>query len=352
MLRRAMQIRALTLTQVVATAGGHIVAVFWAWQYHSYWALVLRPIVTAVLQAIGSWWACPWVPGLPRRGTGMRQMASFGFNLAAFNLLNYLARNVDYMLIGWRWGATSLGFYERAYRLLMLPVNQINVPATNVAIPALSRLQNEPAKYVKAYESMIGKLVFGVGALVGFLLATSDWVIQIVYGERWLAAIPIFQWLGLVAVRQVFLNTTGWLFVSQGRGKEMLQWACIGVPISIASFVIGLPYGPKGIAIAYAIIPLVVGSPILLWMLGRSGPLSTWYLWKSFLHAMSIPLVVAGITYTARWMLQPNSEWVGICVLAPLTFVITLVLMFSTAYGRRQFWELVNAISHLGRRIT
>jgi PST family polysaccharide transporter len=277
-------------------------------------------------------------------------MAFFGFNLAVFNLLNYLARNVDYMLIGWRWGAAPLGFYERAYRLLMLPINQINLPATNVAIPALSRLQNEPAKYVKAYESMVGKLIYPAGALVGFLLVTSDWVIKIVYGERWLAAIPIFQWLGLVAVRQVFLNTTGWLFVSQGRSREMLVCGCIGTSIAVLSFIVGLPYGPVGVAIAYAIIPLLLSPLNIFWMLGRRGPMSTWYLWKSFLHAMHIPLVVAAVTFAARWLLQPTPDWLGLLLLAPLAALVSLVLMLSTAYGRQQLREAADMLRHLRRR--
>jgi polysaccharide transporter, PST family len=349
LLTRSMQFKKLTVIQVVAAALGHITAISWAWYFHSYWALVFRPLVIAVAQAVGTIAACHWRPGLPQRGTGVRQLAYFGFHLAGFNLINYLARNADYMLIGWRWGAVPLGFYERAYRLLMYPIQQINYPISNVAIPALSRLQSEPAKYIRAYESMIGKLIFASGTVVGFLIVTSDWVIQLFMGDQWLDSIPIFQWLAFVAVRQAYLNTTSWLFVSQGRSREMLHWAFIGVPISIASFVVGLPYGPKGVAMAYAIIPFILTPPILFWMLGRRGPMSNAYLWKFYLYAMHVPLCVGAVTYGARLLLKPTSPLVGIVMLAPVAGVTTLALMAFTTYGRLQFRESLEMVVHLLR---
>lgn len=349
LLRRTMQFHKLTAIQVVAAALGHVIAVILAWQLRNYWALVARPIVTAVVMAVGTWSLCHWRPGLPRRGTGVRQMAYFGFNLAGFNLINYLSRNVDYLLIGWRWGPTELGFYERAYRLLMFPLRQVNLPMSTVSVPALSRLQNEPEKYVQAYETIIGKLIYLTGSLVGFLIVTSDPVIRIVFGEQWLKSIPIFQWLAIVAVRHAYLNTTGWLFISQGRSREMLRWACIGTTITVSSFAIGLPYGPVGVAIAYALIPMFISPPILFWMLGRRGPMSTAYLWKFYLFAMHVPLVVAAATFGAKWVLQPEPEspLITLLLLAPVAAATTLILMAVTPFGRRQFHEAIDMLRHV-----
>jgi PST family polysaccharide transporter len=347
LLRRAMQFHKLTAVQVVATAMGHVTAVVMAWQMRSYWALVARPIVTAVLLAAGTWLMCRWRPGLPRRGTGVRQMAYFGFNLAGFNLINYLARNVDYLLIGWRWGPTPLGYYERAYRLLMFPLQQVNLPMSTVGIPALSRLQNEPAKYVQAYETIIGKLIYVAGTVVGFLIVTSDAVIRIVFGEQWLPSIPIFQWLAIVAVRQVYANTTGWLFISQGRTREMLWWGCIGTAIAVGSFGVGLPYGPEGVAMAYAIIPTFIAAPIQFWMLGRRGPMSTWYLWKLYLFALHVPLVVAAVTFGANWVLEPDSPLMTLIMLGPVAGATALILMASTPFGRRQVHEALDMLRHV-----
>jgi PST family polysaccharide transporter len=347
LLRRALQFRALTTTQVIANAAGHIVAVYWAWQYQSYWALVLRPIVAAGLQAIGSWWACPWRPSWPRRETGVRKLAYFGFNLTAVNMITYFTRNADNMLIGWYWGASPLGFYDRAYRLLMLPINQINFPIASVAVPALSRLQNEPAKYLRAYESLVGKLIYASGTLIGFMIVTPDWIIEVLLGRQWLESVSIFQWLAVVSVRQMFAITTVWLFISQGRSREYLYWGIIGTAITVGSFVVGLPYGPLGVARAYAIIPTFLAVPIIFWMVGQRGPVTTSYLWKLYLFALQVPLTVAAVTALARWIIQPASTVLGLLLLAPLALGTSLALMLATSFGRQQLRQSIEMLRHV-----
>lgn len=346
LLRRAMQFQRLTVTQVIAAAAGHIVAIYVAWEYQSYWALVWRPIVTAVVQFVGSWIACPWRPGLPRRGTGVRRLAFFGANLAGFNLINYISRNFDNVLIGWWWGATPLGYYDRAYRLLMFPLQQINLPIANVGIPALSRLQAEDEKYRRAYDAMVGKIIFITGAVVGFTIAVPELIIGVIYGPRWLPCVPIFRWLAVVAVRQI-VNTIGWLFVSQGRSKELFMWGIIASVINIASFAIGLPWGPVGVAMSYAIIPTIVASPILFWMVGRRGPVSTSFLWKQFLYSLHVPLVVAAVVYAANRFIRFDSDLVQLVMLALLTLITGVSLMLATSYGRQNLREALKMLRHL-----
>ena len=132
LLQRAMRFRALAIVQTTSGVAGYAAAIAWAWVYRDYWAMVLFTVVVALVRMAGTWIACGWLPALPRRGTGVWDMLNFGGYLTGFNLTNYFSRNSDNMLIGWYWGATPLGFYERAYKLLMFPLQQINGPLTGV----------------------------------------------------------------------------------------------------------------------------------------------------------------------------------------------------------------------------
>ena len=87
-------------------------------------------------------------------------MLGFGGYLAGFNFLNYFARNLDKVLIGWYWGAQTLGFYSVAYRLLLLPIQQVIRPISTVAVPTLSRLQEQPARYALYYRTAISIPLF------------------------------------------------------------------------------------------------------------------------------------------------------------------------------------------------
>ena len=52
---------------------------------------------------------------------------------------------MDNIALGAFSGAVQLGLYSRAYQLLMTPLNTINAPMTRVALPVLSRLQDDQA---------------------------------------------------------------------------------------------------------------------------------------------------------------------------------------------------------------
>ena len=158
LLRRSMKLRQLGLIHVLGTLLSYILAVTIAWIYRSYWALVVLTISVAALRTLGTWIACQWRPSLPRRGAGVRSMVGFGANLTGFSFVNYFARSGDNMLIGWWWGPELLGFYERAYKLMMAPLQQINAPLSALMIPALSRLVGQPEKYREAYFQAIAIL--------------------------------------------------------------------------------------------------------------------------------------------------------------------------------------------------
>ncbi len=116
LLRRGMQFMAITSVGVLAAIAGQVVAIAWAWRHYGqdndYWALVLIPIVTAGVGLIGTWLTCRWRPGWPRAKAGTRNLVVFGANMTAFSFVNYFARNLDNLLIGWWWGATPLGYYR------------------------------------------------------------------------------------------------------------------------------------------------------------------------------------------------------------------------------------------------
>src|SRR6266542_1676533 len=103
-------------------------------------------------------------------------MLAFGRNLTAYNILNYLARNIDNLLIGRYWGAQQLGLYARAYPLLLLPLDQIVGPIDGVAVTALSRLADTEERYRQAYLRMLEKLAMITMPAMALMIATSDWI--------------------------------------------------------------------------------------------------------------------------------------------------------------------------------
>lgn len=295
LLRRQMRFGILAAIDIVSISVSILAAIIAAWYGAGYWALVIMQLAAAVTHAVAAWFACGWRPGLPVWRSGVREMLAFGGHLTGFGLMNYFARNADNLLIGKFWGAGQLGLYSKAYALLMLPILQITTPVAAVAIPALSRLQNDPDRYRRYYYRAISMIAFITMPLVAMLAALSDEVIIIVLGGQWISASPIFKVLAFAAFFQPVVSTTACVYISLGQTKRMMYWGAIAVPIILLSFLIGLSWGALGVAISYTVCFLTVIMVPCLAFAFRYSPIRV----VDFFRAILFPATIAAAMYCA-----------------------------------------------------
>ncbi|MGA9382055.1 MAG: lipopolysaccharide biosynthesis protein [Phormidium sp.] len=263
LLKRQMRFVSLAVIDIVSMIISVIVGIIAAFYGAGYWALAIGPLVGSMANMVGTWLVCPWRPGPPVRHSGIGSMLAFGGNLTGFNFLNYFSRNFDNVLIGWRFGAEQLGFYDKAYQLLLLPIRQINVPIANVALPALCRLQSDPERYKSYYYKAIRLMVtFGM-PVVAFMCVSADKAILLLFGKQWVGAILLFQLLSPQAFLGTFNVATGWVYASLGHVQRQLRWQIMASVVTVLSFIIGLPWGAAGVAIAYSICSIILRFPEL-----------------------------------------------------------------------------------------
>jgi len=288
LIRRQMRFSFLAAAEILSAVVALTGAIILAWNNAGYWALVGSQLIQGFLYATLIWLFCRWRPGRPVRYSGVRSMIAFGRNVTGFGILNYFARNLDNMLIGRFWGSQQLGLYARAYQLLLLPIDQINGPITAVAVPALSRLVNEPERYRGAYLRLLDKITMLTMPLMAFMIVTSDWIVALLLGPKWAGVGRIFSLLGISGLVQPICNTTGWLFISQDRTRHLFQWGVVGSTIIILSILAGLPWGARGVAACYSVTFVVLVTPLLFWFVGRQGPVRLW-IYTELLPPQSAP---------------------------------------------------------------
>lgn len=340
LLRRQMKYFALALISLASMAMGYVVGIIMAWNGFRYWALVSSQLTVAATGTLLIFSFCRWMPGLPKRNTGVRSMIRFGGNLTGFTTINYFSRNLDSLLIGRFWGTQQLGLYTRAYQLMGLPIEQINEPVTSVAVPSLSRLTDSPESYRRAYLRMLEKIALLTMPCVALMIVTSDWIIQIVLGSQWVGATRIFVLLGITALFQPVANTTGWLLISQGRTDHMLQWGLISGPIIMAAIVAGLPWGAVGVAASYAFTRVCVVDPLLYWFVGRRGPVRTIDFYRTMAPFVlaSLSSLLAALAFR-RWS-GLNSGLGTILMCSIITAVTTFLVLALMPAGRQALYDV------------
>lgn len=271
LLRRQMLFGRLAVVELSSQFAAATLAVLAAWRGAGYWSLVVLHLTLPLANLVGAWIACGWRPGPPARGSGVRPLLRFGGNLTLFGAVNFLARNLDDVLIGRAWGATALGYYSKGYGLLLLPLRQINQPLAGAAIAALSRLQDDPQRYRRYYLEALRLLALITMPLVAFLFAAAGAIVLLVLGDQWEEAGRLFSILAVAAFIQPVLNTTGWVYVSLGQTDRMARWGALWAGLLCVSFLIGLPWGPRGVAWAYTVANYLLALPGL-WVAYARAP--------------------------------------------------------------------------------
>ena len=133
-LQRQLRFTALATINIISLVVSTAVGIGMAIGGYGYWALVVMTVTLPLVATVCLWLTTAWIPGMPHKQVGIRSMMRFGSSLTGVNVINYLFRNSDNVLVGWYWGAGALGFYQKAYSLLMLPISQVNAPLGGVAV--------------------------------------------------------------------------------------------------------------------------------------------------------------------------------------------------------------------------
>ncbi len=351
-LRRQMRFTALAMILMWSEIVGMAVAVIAAYAGADYWALVVQRLVWALCLVLGAWAFCPWRPGRPTGLGRVRELLRFGGHVTGSNLVGTFVRNLDQVLIGWYWGATPLGLYERAYKLLLVPINNLNAPLFSVAMPALSRLIGQPALYRRAYLKTVEKLNMATMPCAALLIAVPGDVVRVVFGPQWLGATPIVTWLGVAALYHPIGYTCSWLFMTQDRTAEMFRWGLVGSLINAALIVGGLPFGPVGVAASLAVGGLVARMPLLFWAVGRRGPVSAGDLVRSMLPSAAASVLIVGALVLAvrAGILGGGMPLRSLGLAVIIAAAIALVCFVSLPPSRRALADLAKLPQVLIRR--
>ncbi|PYU29144.1 MAG: hypothetical protein DMG32_00770 [Acidobacteria bacterium] len=268
LLKRAMRFSAVSANDMLARAVSVVASIMFAWAGGGYWALVAGAIALPLTATIGAWLQCRWIPNLPRRVVGTAAMVRFAITVYGRFMINYSSRNLDNLLVGWRFNAQSLGFYKKAYDLFVLPSNQLLSPISAVVISTLSRSNRDPLQFKRYF---VGTL--SVSALVGMgiggcLTLVAKDLIRLLLGPGWETSGRIFTLFGPgIGVMLIYL-TLGWIHLSIGRADRWFRWTVVEFAVTAILFLLALPWGPEGIALAWTASFWILTLPGL-WYAGK-----------------------------------------------------------------------------------
>ena len=265
-----------------------------------------------------------WLPRGMHRGAGMRPFITYGSSVFGAQLLGYISRNVDSFIIGVKFGPAQLGLYNRAFQLMMMPLLQLQAPATRVALPVLSRLQDARDRFnsfISFGQTAVLALVGMVFALLG---AQASALVQIALGPSWLGAVPIFQILLIAGIFQAASYPVYWIFLAKGLTKSNLYYALVTRPLMVGLIILGSVWGVYGVAIGYTV-SIALGWPAGLIWISRVADVDTRQLFNNGVR-MFVAFGAAALASYASTMELPADEPLLRLVIGSVVLLAALAL--------------------------
>lgn len=337
LLERQMNFSALSIIDLLTLLISSAIGILMALGGLQYWALAATTTVGPFMYVVCVWAVTRWIPGRPRRNIGLRSMINFGGIVTLGGLLTYLSNNLDKVLLGRFWGEQALGVYGRAYQLINIPPDTLNYAAGGVAFAALSRIQDDPPR-LRDYFLKGFSLFLSLTMPITFVCALfANDLIFVCLGSKWENSVEVFQYLAPTALTLGILRPLGWLLNSTGNVKRGLNIALANTPLMVAAYFLGLPYGPKGVAMAFSVMRIIMTIPLSIWVIH-----GTVISLRDFLSAVGRPMLCAVVASLPgiwiQFLYPPTLPHIVRLVISLLIFTLAYLWMLLFVLGERHFY--------------
>jgi O-antigen/teichoic acid export membrane protein len=259
--RRNLQLRRLTLIEIISQLVGISSTVTWAiFIDRSVWALVVGSICATLATTMQSHL---WLSGTPNHlkwdATAVREILVFGLWIFASSILGFLVGSSDRLLLGGLIDAKLLGVYSIAVNIYSVFDLILSRVIGDVAYPALSEVARERRNELKAAYYRVHHAIASVAYLsAGVLVASGPSLIAWLYDPRYAAAGWMIQILafGLLAAPSFIAVQC---FLAIGRPNLHSVMLCVRLVVLFLAMPLGFSnFGLPGALFGWVLSVLVV----------------------------------------------------------------------------------------------
>ncbi len=195
------------------------VAVFVIFLTHSVYSIVWGMLISALFEVFLSLTFIKPRPRFAIEKSYFKEIFHKGIWVTGYTIFNYFAENLDNVVVGRLLGATSLGLYQMAYKISILPLTEISDVVSSVAFPVYTKITHDTKRLSKAFLKTVILVFFGASFLGFIIFFFPEQIIRIFLGNQWLSIIPVLKILIIYGVLRTVAGPSSALFLSLSKQK-------------------------------------------------------------------------------------------------------------------------------------
>lgn len=309
------------------------------------YALVLSAILSKALVFIFNYIMNPLK--LNFHFSSLNSIKSYSFYQFLCNLMAYFARNLDKLVVGRVLGMNSLGFYEKSYKLMMLPLQNITFVITPVMQPLFSDYQNNLDLLMNKYLKLCSVLAFISFPLTAIVFFCSEELILLFFGDKWVSAILPFRILSLSIEIQILQSTCGAIFQSTNNTKGLFFSSLISLLIMIIGLYIAAIVFRDLQSVSWSfVITNFIGVTYVFFVLFKSFKRSI----VELLRILKKPTLLMIIEFTILWLISFHVQNIILSLILKTTIWAAMTIALFFLFGVLKYNHLIYFIKSIRNR--
>lgn len=342
-LTKEMNFKLQMKLEIPSTIVSGIVGVGMAYNNYGVWSLVWLNLIQAIIFTVLSWIFINWRPSLVFNKQKFKYHFKFGYKLTLSGLLDTIYNNSYSIVIGKFFPPASVGFFYQAETMRLFPVMQISSVIGKVTYPFFANINNDQT-LKNAYRKTMKLVIFITLPLMLSLNLVAEEGFMLLFGEKWLPAVPYFQILVFASIVRPLSAYNLNVLKVKDRSDLFLLVEVIKKIVGVLLLVLGLYFGVIGLVISLVLFSFI-SYFINMFFSGRLINYSIWEQLHDILTMLVIGFVLYGIMYKVTVLLRgynpPELLFVMLSITVFFTFFACLSLLFDK--------ELKNIILNLKR---
>jgi O-antigen/teichoic acid export membrane protein len=247
-LRKNLNFKVLSIVSITTALIALAITVWMAFRGFGVWALVAQNLVTAAIPALVFWFYIKWRPIWEFSWKSLKELFGFGFYMFLTHVVNQLGQQIQGLLIGRVYNASTMGYYSKAHGLEKLASTSISKVMTDVTYPLYAEAQDDKARMIGMIKRLTSTLSYLTFPLMFLLILLAKPLFVLLYSEKWLASVPYFQVLCLAGLPNCLQAVNLQTISAIGKSKTMFFWTLLKRGIGVSIIVGGLLlFGMKGL---------------------------------------------------------------------------------------------------------
>lgn len=239
-LRKKLNFKLLSIVTITTSLIALSVTILMAYHGYGVWALVAQYFLTALIPALVFWFYVRWRPQWVFSWQSFRELFSFGFYMFLTNLLNRFGQQIQGLLIGRFYTASTMGYYSKANSTERLASTSISKIMSQVTYPLYAEMQDNKAALGDMIKKITLTLSYVTFPLMFILLLCAKPLFILLYSERWAESVPYFQVLCIAGLAYSLQSVNYQSVAAIGKSRTMFVWTFVKRVVGIALVVGGL----------------------------------------------------------------------------------------------------------------